>query len=204
MRHNIILCCLGLAVALSIATSPFLIGNAINLYLSQDNYYLPTISIACLLILATPALRLSANIYLQKISAKTRLNMKTRILKNLFTTNFSADRKSGELIDLIDGDVDGALYLYHGIFLDLTINSTIIILALFMIAYYYPLMIIAPLAAMTLSASLYFLTKKNCNNLYTEYVTENTTTIGKICNLLTSAKKNKNKSLQEDVKKSTV
>src|SRR5690606_30110713 len=135
--------------------SPFLIGNAINLYLSQDNSYLLTISIACLLILATPALRLSANIYLQKISSKTRLNMKTKLLKNLFTTNFSTDRKSGEFIDLIDGDVDGALYLYHGIFLDLIINSTIIFLALFMIAYYYPLMIIAPLTAITFSASLY-------------------------------------------------
>lgn len=201
MKYNIILSCLGLAVAFSSATSPFLIGNSINLYLVQDHSYILTISTACLLILATPALRLSANIYLEKISSNTRSNVKRQLLRILFTTNLSANRKSGELIDLIDGDVDGAMYLYHGIYLDITINATLIVLALLMIAYYYPVMIVAPLAGIIFSIAIYLSTKKNSSRLYSEYVTENTITIGKICDLLKQPNIFYSDQLREDVKK---
>lgn len=201
MKHNIILSCLGLSVALSSATSPFLIGNSINLYLSHDRSYILIISTACLLILVTPALRLSANIYLQKISSNTTSNIKRKLLRVLFTTHFSADRRSGELLDLVDGDVDGAIYLYHGIFLDITINASLIALALLMIAYYYPAMIIAPLAGIFYSIAIYLSTKNNSNRIYTEYVTENTITIGKICDLLKQPNTSYSDQLREDEKK---
>lgn len=201
MKYNIILSCLGLSVALSSATSPFLIGNSINLYLSHDRSYILIISTACLLILVTPALRLSANIYLQKISSNTTSNIKRKLLRVLFTTHFSADRRSGELLDLVDGDVDGAIYLYHGIFLDITINASLIALALLMIAYYYPAMIIAPLAGIFYSIAIYLSTKNNSNRIYTEYVTENTITIGKICDLLKQPNTSYSDQLREDEKK---
>jgi ABC-type multidrug transport system fused ATPase/permease subunit len=81
MIHNITLSCLGVAVALFSAISPALIGNSIDLYLSGDDSYITMIGMACLLILTTPPLRLLANIYLQKISSKTRMNVKESVLK---------------------------------------------------------------------------------------------------------------------------
>ena len=201
MIHNITLSCLGVAVALFSAISPALIGNSIDLYLSGYDSYITMIGMACLLILTTPPLRLLANIYLQKISSKTRMNVKESVLKSLFTYNFSSKRKCGEIIDLVDGDVESALYLYHAVFLDIAINATLIILALSIIAYYYPVMIIAPLAGMLLSVTIYIFTKEKCDNLYMNYVNENTMTIGKICDLLMLEKVDRSYPLDEEVKR---
>lgn len=188
MRHNIILSCLGLAISITSATSPYLIGSSINLYLSQDSSYIFTISTACLLIITAPILRLSANIYLHQISSKTRSILKKKLLRHLLISDSSNTRNSGEIIDLIDGDVDSALYLYHAVFLDITINSTLIILSLLIITYHYPFMIFAPLSGMAFALLIYFITPKKSDAIYTQYVTENTTTIGTICDLLTLSK----------------
>lgn len=188
MRYNIILSCFGLAISITSAASPYLIGSSINLYLSQDGSYIFTISTACLLIITAPILRLSANIYLQQISSKTRSILKKKLLKHLLISNFSSTRKSGEIIDMIDGDVDSALYLYHAVFLDVTINSSLIVLSLLIITYYYPIMIFAPLSGMAFALLIYLITQKKSDTIYTQYVTENTTIIGAICDLLTRSK----------------
>lgn len=201
MKYNIALSFLGIVVALASATPPLLIGKSINLYLSQDDFYLITLVTACILILATPALRLSANVHLQKIASKTRYDLKKKLLQNLLFTNFWPSRGSGEFIDLIDGDVDNALYLYHGVYLDTVTNATLIALALSIIGYFYPVMIVAPSIAIIFSITMYTFTRVTCNNIYTEYVKENTTIINRICELLTCSEGKYSDSLEINIKK---
>ena len=170
------------------AASPYLMGNSINLYLIQDSSYIGMISTACLIIILTPILRLLANIHIQKISSKTRLILKNNLITHLSTNNPSIKRNNGEIIDLIDGDVDSSLYLNHGIFFDISLNSSLIILSLLITAYYYPLMTLAPLSGIVYALIAFYITHKSSDILYAKYVTENTKIIGTICNFLAQSK----------------
>lgn len=187
-------------IATASAASPYLIGNSINLYLAQDNSYIGMISIACLIIIATPILRLLANIHIQKTLSKTRLFLKCRLITHLTTKDPLIKRNNGEIIDLIDGDVDNSLYLSHAIFFDISLNSSLIILSLLITAYYYPLITLAPLSGILYALIAFYITHKTSNTLYAKYVTENTKIIGVICNFLAHSKFY-NKKTRIDIKK---
>lgn len=181
MKSNLILCCFGLGVSALTSASPYLIGNSINLYLSHDRLYLYVLAGASLFIIATPPLKLAANIYLQKTSAKTRYILKKTILTRLGSKASIHTRNPGEQIELIDGDVDGSLYLYHSVFFDTSLNFSIIIFALIITTHYHPLLALAPLSGLIYASAAYFITRRNSATLFEEYVKENTVTIGAIC-----------------------
>lgn len=187
MKTNLIICCFGVGASITASVSPYLIGNSINLYLASDNSYVYTLASASLFIIATPPLKLAANIYLQKSISKTRYILKKTILTHLLNTRFETTRKLGERIELIDGDVDGSIYLYHSIYFDISLNCSIIIAALAITALYHPLLALAPLSGLLYATAAYFLTQKNSNSLYSEYVQQNTVTIGNICEHLHDA-----------------
>lgn len=147
MKSNLILCCFGLGISVLTSASPYLIGSSINFYLSQDRSYLYALAGASLLIIATPPLKLAANIYLQRTAAKTRYILKRTILTHLRSKATTYRGNPGEQIELIDGDVDGSIYLYHSVFFDTSLNFSIIIFALIITAQYHPLLVLAPLAA---------------------------------------------------------
>lgn len=130
MKSNLVLCCFGVGIAILTSASPYLIGNSINLYLASDSLYLYALTGASLFLIATPPFKLVANIHLQKTAAKTRLTLKKAILNHLLGRSFEHTHKPGERFELIDGDVDGSMYLYHSIYLDVSLNCSIIIAAL--------------------------------------------------------------------------
>lgn len=188
MKSNLILCCLGLGISILTSASPYLIGNSINFYLSQDCLYLYALAGASLLIIATPPLKLAANIYLQRTSAKTRYILKRTILTHLRSKASTYRKNPGEQIELIDGDVDGSMYLYHSVFFDTSLNFSIIIFALIMTALYHPLLALAPLSGLLYASAAYFITRRKSDTLFEEYVQENTVTIGAICAHVCDAK----------------
>lgn len=188
MKSNLILCCFGVGIAILTSAPPYLIGASINLYLASDSFYLYALAGASFLLIATPPLKLAANIYLQKTASKTRFILKKAILNHLLDRSFEHTQKPGERIELIDGDVDGSIYLYHSIYLDVSLNCSIIIAALLVTAHYHPLLALAPLTGLVYAIAAYLITRKNSNSLFAEYVQENTVTIGAICELLLNAK----------------
>lgn len=188
MKSNFVLCCYGVGIASLTSASPYLIGNSINLYLEGDSLYLYTLAGAAFFLIATPPFKLAANIYLQKTASKTRFILKKAILNHLLDRSFEHTQKPGERIELIDGDVDGSIYLYHSIFLDVSMNCSIIIAALLVTAHYHPLLALAPLTGLVYAIAAHLITRKHSNSLFDEYVQENTLTIGALCELLVNAK----------------
>lgn len=188
MKNNLVLCCFGLGISILTSASPYLIGNAVNSYLAGDNLYLYTLASASLFVIATPPLKLTANIYLQRTIASTRYTLKKMILTHLLDRHVEHTQKPGEQIELIDGDVDGSMYLYHSIYLDVSLNCSIIIAALLVTAHYHPLLALAPLSGLVYAIAAHLITRKHSNSLFDEYVQENTLTIGALCELLVNAK----------------
>lgn len=188
MKSNLILCCFGVGIAILPSASPYLIGASINLYLASDSFYLYALAGASFLLIATPPLKLAANIYLQKTASKTRFILKKAILNHLLDRSFEHTQKPGERIELIDGDVDGSIYLYHSIYLDVSLNCSIIIAALLVTAHYHPLLALASLIGVVYAIAAYLITRKNSNSLFDEYIQENTLTIGVLCELSVNAK----------------
>lgn len=181
MKKNLVLCCFGLGISILTSASPYLIGNAVNSYLAGDNLYLYTFASASLFIIATPPLKLTANIYLQRTIASTRYTLKKMILTHLLDKHVEHTQKPGEQIELIDGDVDGSMYLYHSIYFDVSLNFCIIIAALWVTAHYHPLLALAPLSGLLYATATYVLTRGNSSSLFADYVQENTVTVGTIC-----------------------
>jgi len=187
MKNNLIICCFGVGISIATSASPYLIGNSINLYLASDNLYLYALASASLFIIITPPLKLAANIYIQRTTSKTRYILKKTILTYLLNTRLQTKRKLGERIELIDGDVDGSTYLYHSVYFDISLNGSIIIAALVITAFYHPLLALAPLSGLLYATAAYFLTRRNSNSLFSDYIQKNTATIGIICEHLYDA-----------------
>lgn len=188
MKNNLILCCFGVGIATLTSASPYLIGNSINLFLGGDSLYLYTLAGAAFFLIATPPFKLAANIYLQKTASKTRFILKKAILNHLLGGSFGHTQKPGQWIELVDGDVDGSMYLYHSLYFDISLNCSIISVALFITAFYHPLLALAPLSGLLYALVVYLATRRASRSLYHEYVQHNTVTIGAICEHLYNAK----------------
>lgn len=180
MKLNLRVIFMGIAVALSSIASPYLIGMAINSYVVHGEIEKLTIIFACLLIMTNPCLRVISSIYVKKISSLTRKSLKQSLIKKLITDANPVSHTYGEIIDLVDGDVEGAIYLYHSIYLDVAQNLSIMLLSLYMIFNYNPTMLIAPLVAMLYSILLHLFSRKVPSEAYASYVDRNTDLISGI------------------------
>ncbi|MBV4485921.1 hypothetical protein HU727_010010 [Pseudomonas sp. SWRI153] len=183
-----ILCGFGVGIAILTSASPYLIGNSINLYLASDSFYLYALAGASIFIIAITPIKLAANIYLQKTASQTRFSLKKTILTHVLNTSFGPTVKPGERIELIDGDVDGSMYLYHSLYFDISLNCSIIIVALLITSNYHPLLALAPLSGLLYASIAYLATRKRSNSLYTAYVKDNTVIVGAICEHLYDSK----------------
>ncbi len=163
---------MGMAVAFTSIASPYLIGMTINSYTNYGEINKLVIFAICLFIVMSPCARLASNLYTQKLSALTRKRLKSR-LTNVIIPNMTIS-SYGEAIDLIDGDVEGAIYLYHNIYLDITLNLGIFLPSLFIIFSYNSLIIIAPLAAILYIIIIKLFFRKLYLRSHEEYVETNT------------------------------
>lgn len=180
MKLNLRVILMGVTVALSSIAPPYLIGVAINSYFASGKLEKSTVILACLLIITTPCLRVASSIYVQKISSTTRKLLKKSLIKKLIIDAQPINHTYGEIIDLVDGDVEGAIYLYHSIYLDITLNSSIMLLSLYMIFNYNPIMAAAPLAAILYSILLHLFSREIPSKSYAAYVDRNTDLISEI------------------------
>jgi len=175
----------GVAGALIGIAPPYLIGQAINLYTKHGEIDMLIISAACVLIIATPCGRLASHLYVQKLSTVTRKSLKSRLTEKIIPQTTSENH--GEAIDLIDGDVEGSIYLYHNIYLDVASSLSALLLALFIVLHYNPSLIIAPLSAILYIATLKVITRKIYLSSYKKYVESNTQLISNISNSMNSS-----------------
>ncbi len=180
MMSNWKIILMGIIVALSSIASTYLIGMAVNSYSANGETNILIVVLSCAFILATPCLRTISNIYTQKMSSATKKTLKQRLIKKLVIDSHRKDSTYGEIIDLVDGDVEGAIYLYHNIHLDITLNISIMILSLYIIYSYSPIMALAPFAAILYAIIFHLLSRKSTQNLYSPYVERNTNFISSI------------------------
>lgn len=185
MILNLRVILIGIAGALIGIAPPYLIGQAINFYTRHGEIDTLIISAACVLIIATPCGRLASYLYIQKLSTATRKSLKTRLTEKIIPKTTSENH--GEAIDLIDGDVEGSIYLYHNIYLDIASSLSALLLALFIVLHYNPSLIIAPLSAILYIITFKILTRKTYLSSYKKYVETNTQLISSISNLRNSS-----------------
>ncbi|MBT2338128.1 MULTISPECIES: hypothetical protein [Pseudomonas] len=194
MISNFRVILMGIAVAFTSIASPYLIGMIINFYTQYGEIENVVIVVTCLLITTSPCARLASNLYIQKLSAATRKQLKSQltnaIIPNTTISNY------GEAIDLIDGDVEGAIYLYHHIYLDITLNLGILLPSLFIIFSYNTLIIIAPMAAILYTITITVLSRKLYSRSHEQYVEANTLLIRSISTAKSSASRSNFDKLQ--------
>ena len=184
MFLNLRVILIGVAGALIGIAPPYLIGQAINLYTTHGEIDMLIISAACVLIIATPCGRLASHLYVQKLSTATRKKLKSRLTEKIIPKTTS--ESSGAAIDLIDGDVEGSIYLYHNIYLDIASSLSALLPALFIVFHYNPSLTIAPLSAILYIATFKILTRKTYSSSYKKYVETNTELISNISNFRNS------------------
>ncbi|NBA94394.1 hypothetical protein [Pseudomonas sp. R5(2019)] len=165
-----------------------MIGKVIDTYYATntiDNFFL---FLAGLAIITTPCLRFGANLILQKYNAKTRAPHKKLLIINIIKPS---NRKisQGRAIDLIDGDTDGTIYLYHGIYLDITLNLALLIFAFAIILCNYPIYALPPAIAIVFSLIVHCLYQRKLPNLFNQYIEQNTIFLETVCTDLRSNKK---------------
>ncbi|SDB38471.1 ABC transporter transmembrane domain-containing protein [Pseudomonas sp. NFACC13-1] len=185
MFLNLRVILIGIAGALIGIAPPYLIGQAINFYTKHGEIDTLIISVACVLIIATPCGRLASHLYIQKLSTATRKSLKTRLTEKIILKTTLENH--GEAIDLIDGDVEGSIYLYHNIYLDIASSLSALLLALFIVFHYNPSLTIAPLSAILYIATFKILTRRAYLSSYKKYVETNTQLISNISNLRNSS-----------------
>lgn len=185
MLLNLRVILIGIAGALIGIAPPYLIGQAINFYTKHGEIDTLIISVACLLIIATPCGRLASHLYIQKLSTATRKSLKTRLTEKIIPKTTLENH--GEAIDLIDGDVEGSIYLYHNIYLDIASSLSALLLSLFIVFHYNPSLTIAPLSAILYIATFKILTRRTYLSSYKKYVETNTQLISNISNFRNSS-----------------
>lgn len=178
-RENINLIFAALIISTTTSTTPYLLGATIDTSKPTSLVTLAIIASAC--IITTPCLKLLTNIYVQRISTTTKFILKKRLINNLLRHGFFSLRQGGNIIDLVDGDVDGTIYLYHRLYYDIALNTSLITASLGAIIYINPHLLLAALSSIFLSIFFCYTTQKKANTLFEELVNENTHLLGSIC-----------------------
>ncbi len=170
----------GLVTGLTIALFPFCVGKFIQFSekMGAVNYlYLLTMLFT---LISAPILRYIFNIYIAKIDAGYRKKTKNNLLRKLF---FKKDLQSDEeIVDLVDGDVDGSIYLKYRRVFDVSINTSIIALSFSALIYFNFWLTLPPCIAIILTIFTFNLSKNTSNKSYLKYIELNTSFLGKICN----------------------
>lgn len=179
MIHNFGFIALGVASASVNLSSPFFLGQAIDYY--QKNHELPILYLlaTCSAFILAPCIRFGAKIYLARSNASTRLELKQRSV-NFLIQHDKESLSEGDIIEFIDNDIDGSIYLHHNIYYDISTSIAAILMAFITIFNYHYLLSIAPIAAIAFSSAIYILTRKILNNAYGKYIEENTALTSKI------------------------
>lgn len=178
MSINLRVILIGIVGALVGIAPPYLIGQTINLYNKYQRIDIMAIFIACALIIASPCVRVASHLYAQRLTTITRKKLKTKLTKAIIPK--TTTECYGKAIDLIDGDVEGSIYLYHNIYLDIAASLSALFLALFIVFHYNPSLIVAPLSAILYIVILKILTRKPYLRSYEKYVEMHTQLISRI------------------------
>lgn len=179
IRGNLLLVLISVVLSLISISSPYLLGEAIDRYGRREA--LPLVMLASLCIVVVPCLKLLVLIYVQRVSKNTRFILKKKLLSTLLEQNFTNLSLGGQVIDLVDGDVEGALYLYHRVYYDVAFNISLIVMSLCVVAYIQPQILLAPLAAITLSGVMYCLARRKAGLLFQAFVQVNCKLVGHLC-----------------------
>ncbi|MCR8718754.1 ABC transporter transmembrane domain-containing protein [Pseudomonas syringae] len=180
-RSNLILMLAALVASFISTSSPYLLGLAIDHYGEYKKIAFGIIFLAGAGLLVSPLLKLTTVLYVQKISMKTRQRLKEQLINILVRQNMENATNGGQIVDLVDGDVDGALYLLHRVYYDVALNISLIIMSLSIVAYMEPIILLAPVLAIILSFIFYWLIRTKANTLFMKVVAFNTKLVGSIC-----------------------
>lgn len=185
-RINSISILMGGGLAVISTAAPYLIGQAIDNFHQNRQLALKFSAYACICILAGPCLKVLVNLFLSKVSSQTRLLLKKDLFNSLCMSNILLANK-GAVIDLVDGDVDGAIYLYHRVYFDAALNSSLMLLSLGVVYFYYPSLFTAPFLALLFGAIFLWVSRRVSNGGFLKYVHLNTALIGDVCSKLMSS-----------------
>lgn len=177
---RMVLLFLALLLAILSAAPPYLIGRAVDLSDSASGSFTLVVSLACLAILTAPLIKLLANIFTSYLTQATRLSLKKLIIP-IYLRRLGEFNGAGQVISLVEGDVDGALYLYHRLYFDLALNVSSIGFSLLVLMAMSPLLVIPPLVSILVGVMICWSSRRSTNQVYEEYVNKETILLGQVC-----------------------
>ncbi|MEB0092344.1 hypothetical protein QN391_21600 [Pseudomonas sp. CCI1.2] len=170
---------LGAATACVNLCAPFFLGATIDHYQEHHELHIWHISAACISFILSPCIKLYTKIQLAKSNAATRLKLKQKSVQILIQHN-RGSLPEGDIIEFVDNDVDGSIYLYHNIYFDISVSLAAICLSLIAIYNYHFSLLIAPIAAIIFSSLVYITSRTVIEKTYGRYVEQNTVLISNI------------------------
>lgn len=161
--------------------SPYLIGKAVDRVNDPGGGFMIVVGGACVTMLLSPCLRFIVNVYIGVVDKRTRVRLKQSLLSTLCLHHFSKLDGGGHIIAMVDGDVEGALYLHHRVYFDLGLNIALIFLSLLVVVGINFILVIPPLVSLILGLAVCWFARDAPRRAYNDYIEADTRLVGGIC-----------------------
>lgn len=194
---NLLLILIAVVVAGLSVLSPYLIGQAVDRVSDPGGGFMIVVGAVCVTMLLSPCLKFIVNVYIGVVDRRTRVRLKQTLLSRLCLHHFSKLDGGGHIIAMVDGDVEGALYLHHRVYFDLGLNVALIFLSLLVVVGVNSILIIPPLISLILGVAVCWFAREAPRRAYNDYIDADTRLVGGICDEVMGRHKQHNVSLSE-------